>query len=266
MKITQPVNTLNYKDYKKKYKELSEKILLELNTIGFIIIKNFEITDDLEETKNNLLGLNNLIGTPIGHDINDKIIWDIKSNPSSNSFIKTYSEHTHEAELHTDSQYSHYPEDYFSLLTLKKADCGGGISYILTLEDILDELKTLENAKEVERVLRETDFPFIVPNVFKKNNSDAPEYNFGPILREREIRFRIDTFEKAVLSDDSLCTKEQVEAYKELKKLVLNSTKTKKFYLENNDLVFLNNKTLLHGRSLFTDEKRHLLRIRMNKK
>jgi hypothetical protein len=44
------------------------------------------------------------------------------------TFIKTYSEHSHEAELHTDGQFIHYPEDYFSLLTLKKADCGGGVS------------------------------------------------------------------------------------------------------------------------------------------
>jgi hypothetical protein len=43
-------------------------------------------------------------------------------------------------------------------------------------------------------VLRETDFPFIVPNVFKKTKSDTPEFNFGPILRENEIRFRVDTF------------------------------------------------------------------------
>lgn len=258
-------NTLDFNDFKKKYKELSKKILSALNSTGFIVIKNFEITDNLEETKKNLLDINNLVGTPIGHDANNKIIWDIKSNSTSKSFIKTYSEHSHEAELHTDSQYSHYPEDYFSLLTLKKADCGGGISYILTLEDILEELRTLENAKEVEKVLRETDFPFIVPNVFKKTKSDVPEYNFGPILRENEIRFRVDTFEKAIASDDSLCTKEQIDAYKELKKLVLNSAKTKKFYLENNDLVFLNNKTTLHGRSLFTDEQRHLLRIRMNK-
>ena len=152
-----------------------------------------------------------------------------------------------------------------NLLTLKKADCGGGISSILKLKDILDELRALENGKELERILRETNFPFIVPNVFKKNKSNKPEFNYGPILRENEIRFRVDTFEKAIDYDKTLCSEEQITAYKELKKIILNSDKTNNFYLEEKDLVFINNKTTLHGRSLFTDEKRHLLRIRMNK-
>lgn len=243
----------------------SEKILASLENEGYIIIKNFNVKSDLEEIKSNFLQISKLIGDPVGHDLDNKIIWDIKSNSTSKSFIKTYSEHSHEAELHTDSQYSNYPEDFFSLLTLKKANCGGGISYILKLEDILTDLRALDNGKELEKILRETNFPFIVPNVFKKNKSENHEFNFGPILRDNEIRFRVDTFEKAINCDSSLCSMQQIEAYKALKNVVLNNTKTITFYLEEGDLIFINNKTTLHGRSMFTDENRHLLRIRMNK-
>lgn len=245
---------------------MEQTILDGLNTIGYIIIKNFNVDiNNIDDCKKKFLKISEQVGDPVGHDADNKIIWDIKSNPESVSFIKTYSEHSHEAELHTDSQYSDYPEDYFGLLTLKKAECGGGLSYLISLEEVLEDLRALKNGIEIERILRETNYPFIVPNVFKKTNKEGHEFNFGPILRENEIRFRVDTFEKAIAYDESLCTTEQINAYKELKNIILNSEKIKRFHLEEKDLIFINNKTMLHGRSEFTDNSRHLLRIRMNK-
>lgn len=85
-------------------------------------------------------------------------------------------------------------------------------------------------------------------------------------MRPNEIRFRVDTFEKAIAENPDFCTPKQIEAYDVLKGIILNSDKIKHFYLENRDLVFINNKTMLHGRSSFTDSDRHLLRIRINKK
>lgn len=244
---------------------MAKEVKTQLDTVGYVVLTGFDVnTEDVDGSGSEMLKLSELIGTPISHDAANSIIWDIKSNPASTSNIKTYSEHSHEAELHTDSQYSFYPEDYFGLLTLKAADCGGGESFLLSLEDILKELRALTNGAEIEKVLRETDFPFIVPNVFKKSK-DENEFNFGPILRDNEIRFRVDTCEKAIRIRPDLCTEEQKEAFIILKDLILNSPSIKNFYLEENDLIFINNKTMLHGRSQFTDHKRHLLRIRMNK-
>lgn len=260
------INTIDYTRYENNYNELSNKIQSNLNLEGYILIKNFELSSNIDVLKKKFLELCELVGTPIGHDSNDKIIWDIKSNSTSNNLIKTYSEHSHEAELHTDSQYSIYPEDYIGLLTLRTADCGGGISYFLKLKDIIDDLRALKNGDKIEKVLKNTNFPFIVPNVFKKNDIEENEFNFGPILREDEIRFRIDTFEKAIKLNRDFCSEEQILAYEVLKNIILNNTKILNFYLEEGDLIFVNNKTALHGRSMFTDEKRHLLRIRLNKK
>lgn len=260
---------INYFDYNKnplKYKELAEKIITDLNTVGYIVVQNFDIDpQDIESSKEKFLEISKLVGDPIGHDKDGKIIWDIKSNPKSESFIKTYSEHTHEAQLHTDSQYSYYPEDYFGLLTLKKANCGGGISSLLSLKDILEALRQLPNGTEIEKILSETDYPFIIPNVFKKVQSDKPEFNFGPILRENEIRFRVDTFEKALSHTEAVCSDKQLDAYYKLKEVILNHKMLGEFFLEPKDLIFINNKTMLHGRAEFEDHTRHLLRIRMNK-
>ena len=150
-------------------------------------------------------------------------------------------------------------------MTLKKAKCGGGISYLLSLEDILKELHSTEKGQEIKVTLASTDYPFIVPGVFKKKNTQEPEFNFGPILRPNEIRFRVDTIEKALDYNPDFITGEQFEAFTFLVNLVRTTKYRKEFFLEENDLIFINNKTMLHGRGSFTDYDRHLLRIRMNK-
>ena len=233
---------------------------------GYIVFRNFYYDlNDLEKTKSLFIQLCEMVGTPISHDQHGSIVWDIKSNPNSTGLVKTYSEHNHQAELHTDSQYSLYPEDMFALLSLQKAKCGGGISHLKSLKNILHRLKMLPDGDEVIRILSNTDFPFIVPNVFKKNNSIKHEFNFGPILRDNEIRFRIDTFEKAFQVDNSFCTEEQLDAYGKLKKVITDDLDLTEFTMEPGDLIVINNKTMLHGRSSFTDSNRHMLRIRMNK-
>jgi alpha-ketoglutarate-dependent taurine dioxygenase len=248
---------ITYLDFKKfdSYNTLADQVRNLLTTEGYVVVRNFNASNE------DVTG----VGNPISHNTENAIIWDIKSNPESTSQIKTYSEHTHEAQMHTDSQYSSYPEDYFALLTLTKANCGGGVSNLLSLKNILSELKALENGAEVEAVLRNSKFPFIIPNVFKRDDAESEEFNFGCILQHNEIRFRVDTFEKAIAKRPDLCTEEQIAAYKILKQIILNSESTQNFYLEPQDLIFINNKTMLHGRTLFTDLDRHLLRIRMNK-
>lgn len=265
--IKSQVNYIDFSENQLSLEKFSKVILKELDSTGYVVLRNFNVdVANINECKHKLLEISELIGNPIGHDANNKIIWDIKSNPKSDSFIKTYSEHSHEAELHTDSQYSNYPEDYFNLLTLKKADCGGGLSYLISLKDILEELKGAPNGLQIEKTLRETNYPFIVPNVFKKSQKEGHEFNFGPILRDQEIRFRIDTIEKAIAYDATLCSAKQIDVFKAFKHLILSSKRKIVFHLEPKDLIFINNKSMLHGRSPFTDNQRHLLRIRMNKK
>ncbi|MEM1327394.1 MAG: TauD/TfdA family dioxygenase [Bacteroidota bacterium] len=243
---------------------IAKEIKNHLEETGYVLVRDFPIgkTNTYELFQN----LCTAIGHPIGHDKAGTIIWDIKSKPpSSDRFgVITYSEHNHEADLHTDSQYSEYPEDYFALLTLKKAACGGGLSYLLSVADIVSELNESADGKKVLDIIQTTKYPFIVPNVFKKKSGDTPEFNFGYLLKGGKMRFRVDTIQKALNYDASFCTPEQIWAFDYLVHLVRNTQHTRRFHLEPGDLIFINNKTMLHGRSSFTDYDRHLLRIRMN--
>lgn len=250
--------------------EAYDKIHQSLDQEGVVIIHDYIPADEaLEQTKQRFQSFCSRFGLPIGHDREQTIIWDIKSTPATvqgESKVITYSQHSHEADLHTDSQYSAYPEDYFALLTLRKADCGGGISYLLSLEDILAELESSEAGRKAKHILETTTYPFIVPSIFKQNKQEKPEFNYGHIIKDGEIRFRVDTIQKALDYDQSLCTPEQVVAFNFMVNLVRNTSNRKTFFLENGDLILINNKNMLHGRGSFTDPKRHLLRIRMNKR
>lgn len=267
--MVQYPNKVSYKDFGGSDSNMSRFIVKKLNTSGYVIISDFNIdVSNTQHSSSKLIEICELVGFPIPHNSDNSIIWNIKSNHSSsgNGLIKTYSEHMHDAELHTDSQYSYYPEDYFSLLMLKPASCGGGESMILSLQATLKELRATKEGKEAENILRGKVFPFIVPNVFKRNkNSKKLEFNFGHILSDNEIRFRIDTFEKAIELRPDLCDSEQLQAYNILKNIIINSPSIERFHLKERDLVFINNKTVLHGRTSFRDVSRHLLRIRMNK-
>mgnify|MGYP000421258583 CR=1 FL=1 len=73
------------------------------------------------------------------------------------------------------------------------------------------------------------------------------------MAKENEIRFRVDTFEKALSIKRDLCDEEQMEAYHALKNIILKTSKTQMLFLQPKDLIFINNKTMLHGRGQFTD-------------
>lgn len=260
------INYLDFNQYAGSLKSLAAIAKKDLDTEGYIVIQNFDNDCiSIQEKKEKFLSFSEFIGLPISHDIKGTIIWDIKNNAASKSFIKTFSEHNHEADLHTDSQYSSYPEDYFGLLTLKRASCGGGISYLLSLQNILKELKSTSKGLAMMEILMQEKFPFVVPNVFKKHSSKKVEYVLGTILTKTEIRYRTDTIQKALDYHPSICTPRQIAAFHYLRDLVRNSVYTHKFFLEKGDLFLINNKTTLHGRSSFEDNERHLLRIRMNK-
>ena len=64
----------------------------------------------------------------------------------------------------------------------------------------------------------------------------------------------------------TFCTDDQLYANAQLKKIVTHPSNRMEFMMEPGDLIFINNKTMLHGRSSFNDSNRHMLRIRMNKR
>ena len=246
--------------------ELADKISLDINHVGYILVSDlFENISVLDDVKSKLLNLCSLVGNVTSHNKQNTPVWDIKAVDTS-SIISTFSEHANEASLHTDSQYSDSPEEHFALYCVAKAKCLGGASFFLSLENIIKDLKKIEKGQQTIEFLQENKYPFIVPDIFKENPSGPPEVSFGYLLKEETIRFRVDAVERALEIDSSLCSEQQIDSFKRLKRIILNSEKILYTHIENNECLFINNQTMLHGRTQFNDTNRHLLRIRFNNK
>lgn len=222
--------------------------------------------ENLEATAEQFLSFCKTFGEPIPHNHSpDSLVWDIKFNADSDSKIITHSERSAEAELHTDSAFSSQPEDMFCLLVVKKAECGGGESLLLTTERLLEAMRKHPDCERHEQVLRNKDFPFLIPTIFRKDLTAELEYNVGPILDGEEIRYRSDMIQRCIEVAPHLFDAEMIEALNFLKGVVDNCESTSKVTLQTGDLLILNNKSLLHGRTAFEDESRHLMRVRLRR-
>lgn len=241
---------------------LADEILTYLHTEGGVIVTDLlKNVRDISLMKEKLCDFCKLLGDVSSHNNASTAVWDILASETQSQF-STFSEHTNEAELHTDSQYREKPEDHFALYCIQKANCSGGLSLFLSVEDIINELNENSKGRHALQFFANNVFPYVVPDVFKINPQGPPEYTFGHLLKDGKMRFRIDSVQKAMRLDASLFSSEHFSYFNFLSDIVLNSKKTKSTQLEKNECLFINNKTMLHGRTEFKDKKRHLLRVR----
>ncbi|MBZ8178626.1 TauD/TfdA family dioxygenase [Oscillatoria salina] len=251
-------------------KSLSDFVKLinyELCIFGCVIISDLNTSDlDTNLKRNLFLGLCSQLGTPVEHNPGKKdYIWDIKLRNEISCF-PTFSEHNLEAPLHTDNQYRVNPERYISLFVLERAACGGGATTILRLKDIINTLRKTKDGRECLSILENSLFPFATPSVFSENKNED-HIVFAPIIcDERSIRYRFDTIERGLrhskLSDEDIAIK--IWALNFFRNHIEAHPSTMRLLLENGEMLFLENRTVLHGRTRFADPNRHILRVRMD--
>ena len=242
----------------------SSLILSKLQNEGFVIISNLNLP--VISRGQALEDFVRLMGDPVLHAPSDtSFISDIKKKVETTSAFPTYSEHSEEAFLHTDSAYKETPEDAFILYCIKPAACQGGMTTILSLSDIYNEIAANPCSQLLLRELANTSYPNLVPSIFKSERDVVDEFVHAPILEpSQKIRFRHDTIQKGLSKIASTLSDDAITAFEQFTSLIKNSQKTLKVNLAERDLLVINNRTMLHGRTAFSDSTRHLLRIRFN--
>lgn len=205
----------------------------------------------------------NQLGQPVGHDIGQRRVWSIKKT-DEDSRVPTYSQHDGEAELHTDSQYREYPEEAFALACLHRARCGGGESLVLTMDQILEALREMPEGERHEQVLREEKVPFAVPTIFNTQRDEQVEWVEALIFNGDTMRYRRDTLEAGLRNSGLKLSTALTEALAAVEKAIHQNKQLSRFYLEDGDVLVIDNLRVLHGRTAFTDWERHLLRVRFN--
>lgn len=231
---------------------------------GFIILQGLESEFyDLSSAKLFFTKLSSQIGTLAPHNFGQSdFLWEIKPK-SSNSIIKTFSEHNKAAPLHTDSQYRNLPEKYMALLVFRQAECKGGETILLDFQLVFNELKqSIFGRKMIEFACQEK-FPIAVPTIFQTENKT--EYIYSSLISNIPlIRYRYDTLKTGLELIKRSHVKDFAEKLQAFNNLIYQSRYCSSLLLDNGEAIFVDNHRMLHGRSSFFDSNRLLLRIRMN--
>lgn len=219
-----------------------------------------------EELRARLLWFCRAIGHPTATDVVERqVIWEV--TPRKNVTVNhspTITEHNEKAELHTDSSYKTEPEDLVVFLMVRSAKRGGE-SYFVSGEQIVEMMSKSEKDKLFLTLLQRTPVPFRVPTSFtKERRDDVPEWVLAPVLSDQRIRFRYDS-----IIEGLDCAKEIAEA--EVKPAIVRfrelaeALRPTRYQLNNGELIVIDNRFTLHGRTAFEESTRLMLRVRLRK-
>ena len=231
---------------------------------GFVVVKNLPFRNYQRPIIDYFFtSLALCIGNITVHDSSNKMIWTVACRSDLQGREATFSELNTIAPFHTDSAFRQVPEKYFGLWTIKAATDGGN-STAINSKQVIESLADLVSGRECLEILRHDNFPFHVPPAFA-SNSDEPQIIQAPIVADSPlIRFRLDTIMKGFKYCPELATPERLWAVKYFDRFLQGYCDKLEFKLNDGEVVFFNNHTMLHGRTAFKDRDRLLLRIRID--
>ncbi|MGC4059469.1 MAG: TauD/TfdA family dioxygenase [Aquabacterium sp.] len=191
------------------------------------------------------------------------LLWDVRARAVPQGRDATYSEHSAEADLHTDSQSYPTPEEYFVLYTFHAARCGGGQSLFLGVDALTDWLQSRPEGREALKVLGTHTFPFFISA--GEGTQTGGTVTTAPILgTQPAIRFRRDVIEKGFQAKPELDTPAARLAIATLLEAFQQCPALTTYSLPDDGIAICNNHRMLHGRTAFQDTDRHLVRVRMS--
>ncbi|HEY6424993.1 MAG TPA: TauD/TfdA family dioxygenase [Pseudonocardiaceae bacterium] len=176
-------------------------------------------------------------------------LWPITPRARTGTFSIT----AQETGLHTDAQYHDQPEPRFLLFCVVPAACGGGANRLLRASDVirrLNDAATLAEA-DTER-LRTEAWSWEVPEIFQT----APMHNSHAVLGGGDtVRWRHDNLRPG--GPEQARTAQRFRDYVETHPAVVDVR------LDSGDVLYCDNKRVLHGRTAFQDPRRLLYRTRL---
>jgi alpha-ketoglutarate-dependent taurine dioxygenase len=247
--------------------------LLALPSNG-VILRNVGLAGLPEDRRNAALyAITLMLGFPTSTDQRTgRVAWDVKARPvdEDDQRFVTFSERIGSADMHTDSSFYPMPEEKFILYVVTAARCDGGHTLLVDAESVNQALQETQAGRMAYALLRTTPVPFRVPSVYAAADA-AVEYYVAPVLgdpgREDErfrLRWRYDAIKKGWSACPHLSTPELLDALEVMNQVAERDAVRFKEQLPTDTLMLADNHRMLHGRTTYTDERRHLIRIRMS--
>ena len=255
--------------------------LLGLRTHG-AIIHDLGLAGLPEERRNAALyALTLMLGYPTSTDQRTgRVAWDVRARPATEggSRFTTFSERVGNADMHTDSSFYPMPEEQFVLYVVHAARCDGGKSLLVDGDDIYDALQRTDEGRAAFDLLCTTPVPFRVPAVYAAGEETVEVHVapvFGPVTRAASrysvkpaprfaMRWRYDSILKGLDARPDLATPALCDALALMNEVVEKGAVRFEEQLPDDTLMLVDNHHMLHGRTTYTDERRHLIRIRIS--
>ncbi|MRW93629.1 hypothetical protein GJ699_26910 [Duganella sp. FT80W] len=239
-----------------------------------VVLRNLGLSELPEERRNAALyALTLLLGYPTSTDQRTgRVAWDVKARPElgADGRFVTFSERVGSADMHTDSSFYPMPEEQFILYVVNAARCDGGHSILIDGEDIYNALQRTPEGAAAFELLSSTPVPFRVPAVYAAGDENIEYYIapvFGAPTRKGDrftMRWRYDAIKKGLDTRPDLCTPALAEAVEIMHCVAEQEAVRFMEQLPTDTLMLADNHRMLHGRTTYTDERRHLIRIRMS--
>ncbi|CAF4340680.1 unnamed protein product [Rotaria socialis] len=154
----------------------------------------------------------------------------------------------HEFPFHTDCSYESNPPEYMALLVLEQDQLGGGQFEVIQMSDVIKLL-----SEESRKILAAEDFKISVPLEFRK--AKDVDHIYGSIMLDHhQVRYRPD-----ILLGHKCHALDEFES-------IISQVPKHIPKLEKYTMILLNNRKYLHARTKILDPRRHLLRIRFNRR
>lgn len=211
-----------------------------------------------------VLALTRGVGKPTDHNLDKRVLWPVKPRAEevkkTVDYKTTFSEEAGEAPLHTDSAFSREPEKYNALFVVRQAT-QGGVSVLLNVPRLVDEMARTVEGRECIEILRGNEFPFRVPDAFFKNERIVT----GPVLGDGPfVRFRYDCLMAGFALREDLRSNERIWAIEHFRAKAEASEARMFYQLQPDEAIVIDNHVMLHARTDFQDQDRHLIRVRMH--
>lgn len=204
-----------------------------------------------------------LIGRPFEQNVQATLLYDVKDTGQDVRYGARFSVTNAESTFHTDNSFGDDVLDYVGLLCLNSAK-SGGLSQLVSAHAVRDELRRKQPAA-LELLRR----PFHVDRRGGLRPGEQPTARFpvlggdGPDLLIRYLRYWIEVGHEKV---GEPLTEDQVKALDALDRVAAEPELRVEFMLRPGEMLFANNRWLLHNRTAFEDheepeKKRHYVRL-----
>lgn len=239
-----------------------------------VVMRGLGLAGLPEERRNAALyALTLMLGYPTSTDQRTgRVAWNVKARPPGGADARfvTFSERVGSADMHTDSSFYPMPEEQFILYVVRAAQCDGGHSLLVDGESIYTALQRTAAGRAAYDLLRDVPVPFQVPSVYAASD-DSVEYHvatvFGAPRRAGDrftLRWRYDAIKKGLAACPSMSTPALCDALALMNEAAEEGAARFREQLPTDTLLIADNHRMLHGRTTYTDEQRHLIRIRMS--